>query len=77
MSRVSHPFYFSRLYMGEPLKMLPMAEDNYGSDACDILYLSSFPPCLVISTVSGTLLHCVILPGPDHDQVILTHCVHI
>jgi len=47
--------------------MFPTAEDNYGSDACDILHLASSPEALVISTVSGSLMHCVLLPGATDE----------
>ncbi|KAF6017990.1 NUP88 [Bugula neritina] len=56
-----------RLTCEGPLRMFPTAEDNYGSDACDILHLASSPEALVISTVSGSLMHCVLLPGTTDE----------
>lgn len=41
-----------------PLKMLPQAEDNYGSDACSLIALDSSPPMLAIATPTGHIYHC-------------------
>ncbi|XP_027196311.2 DNA polymerase delta interacting protein 2 isoform X1 [Dermatophagoides pteronyssinus] len=43
----------------QPLKMLPAAEDNYGSEACSILCLDCVPPIIIIGTCSGLLYHCL------------------
>ena len=50
--------------------MLPTADDNYGTDSCDILHLTSSPEVLVISTTSGSLIHCVLLPQ-ETDEVCI------
>ncbi|WAR02636.1 NUP88-like protein [Mya arenaria] len=44
------------------LLMYPPAEDNYGTDACCILYLPTTPPVVVLATCEGRLHHCVLLP---------------
>ena len=49
-----------------PLVMHPDAEDNYGSDACAILALSTSPCAVIIANSSGMIYHCVYLQG---DQV--------
>lgn len=50
--------------------MLPADEDNYGSDACDILCLNtdSDPEVIVISSVDGKLTHCILLDGTTEDS---------
>ena len=48
--------------------MHPAAEDNYGTDACNILCLETRPPVLVIATSEGKLHHCLLLNQPlDED----------
>ena len=44
-----------------PLHMYPPAEDNYGTDACSILLLSTVPQVVVIATHTGRLYHAVLL----------------
>ncbi|XP_067951982.1 nucleoporin 88-like [Watersipora subatra] len=51
-----------------PLKMCPPAEDNYGTDSCDILHLASSPEVLVIGTTSGSLIHCILLSDEEVDE---------
>jgi hypothetical protein len=53
-----------------PLSMHPPAEDNYGTDACSILFLSSFSlPVLIISTSSGQIHQCLVLSQQDEPTV--------
>lgn len=50
--------------------MLPAAEDNYGLDACDIMCLDTSPEVLVLSTVNGRLINCIVLEGSfDHFNI--------
>ncbi len=51
-----------------PLSMYPPAEDNYGTNACSVLCLSTCPPVLVIATAAGKLYHCVVLSREDNDD---------
>ncbi|CAG0896497.1 unnamed protein product [Darwinula stevensoni] len=44
-----------------PLRMHPQAEDNYGSEAVEILCLRTTPPLVVLALRNGTILHCVLL----------------
>lgn len=43
-----------------PVAMHPAADDNYGTDACDLLCLPSSPAVLVVATPSR-LYHCVVI----------------
>lgn len=68
----SDPFVFLsfstiKCPLSGPLTMYPAAEDNYGTDACSIVCLDTTPQVLVISTCSGKLYHCVLLPSPDDE----------
>lgn len=55
--------------------MLPAAEDNYGSDACDIIALDSEPPVLVVSTLYGTLMHCILLDSSEpSNRTVSWYC---
>ena len=48
--------------------MYPPAEDNYGTDACDILLLPTVPNIIVIATNTGRLYHAVVLDN-EKDTV--------
>ena len=51
-----------------PLRMLPAAEDNYGSDACKLVCLDSSPPIIVIATSTGMIYHCIVIGGADSED---------
>ncbi|ELT91714.1 hypothetical protein CAPTEDRAFT_219050 [Capitella teleta] len=52
-----------------PLAMYPPVEDNYGTDACSILFLKgSQLPTLVVSTCSGQIHHCVVLSQSEESS---------
>ncbi|KAL3856806.1 hypothetical protein ACJMK2_011523 [Sinanodonta woodiana] len=53
-----------------PLLMHPPAEDNYGNDACSILYLQTSPPVITIATCEGKLHHCIVLARGVEDTSI-------
>lgn len=49
--------------------MLPAAEDNYGSDACDLICLNTEPAVIVIVTAVGVLYHCVLLENAEKSSL--------
>lgn len=68
-----NPSYTKKVF--GPLTMLPQADDNYGSDACSLIVLDSFPPLLAIATSSGSIYHCFAISddtqGPNQSRDIL------
>ncbi|KAF7489318.1 Nuclear pore complex protein Nup88 [Sarcoptes scabiei] len=63
---LKHLNHFDHVY--GPLKMAPAAEDNYGSEACEILCLDSVPTLIVIGTRTGLLYHCVAIEEESDDD---------
>ena len=59
--------------------MYPAAEDNYGTDACDIGVLYTQPPTVVIATAEGKLHHCVLLneTAGDDDTLVSRRAVYV
>ncbi|XP_037091410.1 nuclear pore complex protein Nup88-like [Pollicipes pollicipes] len=53
-----------RLPMHGPVAMHPAADDNYGTEACDLLCVGGTPAVLVVATPTR-LYHCVVLDRPD------------
>ena len=56
--------------LGSALPMFPKSEDNYEMSAHSILVLTCSPPVVVISTMSGTCYHCILLPLEDHVSLL-------
>lgn len=53
-----------------PLMMCPDADDStYGNDACAIICFKTTPPVLAISTTTGTIYHCILLPPNDNSDL--------
>lgn len=74
-------FFFSSFkhVLQGPLSVYPPAEDNYGCDACSILYINSSPPTVVIATSEGKLHHCILLSSENStvqsDVIILNSSI--
>jgi len=56
----------SRYQVSGPVAMHPAADDNYGTDACDVLCIGNSPPVLVVATPTR-LYHCVVVSRPPDD----------
>jgi len=59
-----------KLAVQGPLLMYPPAEDNYGTDACALLCISTSPPVVVIATCDGRLHHCVLFSKDLQDTAL-------
>lgn len=63
----------SNLVVEGPLRISPTAQDNYGSDASSICVLETTPPLVAISTCSGVVHHCLLLPeesSSDEEKIL-------
>lgn len=70
-SRRNHINNFSAFEPFGPIRMSPPSDDNYGTDACDLLCLADAPvPLLCICTTTGLLFHCVIVETGDEVRVV-------
>ena len=49
-----------------PVSMHPAADDNYGTDACDVLCVGGSPAVLVVATPTR-LYHCIVLDRPADE----------
>ena len=49
-----------------PVSMHPAADDNYGTDACDLLCVGGSPAVLVVATPTR-LYHCIVLDRPADE----------
>ncbi|XP_043210286.1 nuclear pore complex protein Nup88-like, partial [Amphibalanus amphitrite] len=50
-----------------PVAMHPAAEDNYGTDACDLLCVGGGSPAVLVVATPTRLYHCVVLDRPADE----------